>query len=68
VDDLVTSWIGGLILLLSSFALWYHFCTGIRHIFWDLGYGFEKDMVDKSGYIVLGAAGFLSLVTLFFAW
>ena len=67
-DDLITSWIGGLILLLSAFAFWYHFCTGVRHIFWDLGYGFEKAAVDASAYVVLGAAGLLSLITLFFIW
>lgn len=68
VDDLVTSWIGGLILLLSTFALWYHFCNGLRHIVWDLGYGFEPEALEKSGYAVLGGAAFLTFVTLFFVW
>ena len=67
-DDLVTSWIGGLILLLSCFALWYHFCNGVRHIVWDLGYGFDLDNLEKSGYAVLGGAAFLTLITLFFVW
>lgn len=68
VDDLVTSWIGGLILLLSAFALWYHFCNGIRHIFWDLGYGFELKTLESSGYMVFAGAGILTLITLIFAW
>ena len=33
-DWLLTSWIGGLALLLSVVALWYHFFNGIRHLIW----------------------------------
>ena len=68
VDGLVTSWIGGLIMLLSMFALWYHFFTGVRHLFWDAGFGFDLDMVDKSSYAVIGAAAVMSLITLFVAF
>lgn len=68
VDGIVTSWLGGLVLLLSCFALWYHFCNGIRHIVWDLGYGFGLDEVQRSSYAVMAGAAVLSLITLFFVW
>ena len=29
---------------------------------WDAGYCFEKSDVEKSSYIVLGAAGFLTVL------
>lgn len=68
VDGIVTSWLGGLILLLSMLAFWYHVCNGIRHLVWDMGYGFELDTVRKSGLAALAAAGVLSIITLFFVW
>jgi hypothetical protein len=30
-------------------ALWYHFCNGIRHLFWDAGYGYEIGIAEQSG-------------------
>lgn len=68
VDGILTSWIGGLILLLSMVAFWFHFCNGIRHLFWDAGYGFELDTVRKSGLAVLAATAVLSVITLIVAF
>jgi succinate dehydrogenase / fumarate reductase, cytochrome b subunit len=68
VDGIVTSWLGGLILLLSMIAFWYHFCNGIRHLLWDTGYGFELDTLQKTGIAALVATGVLSVITLFFVW
>lgn len=36
-----------------SFALYFHFCTGIRHLFWDMGYGYDIETAYKSGYLVI---------------
>ena len=41
----MTSWIGGLVLILSLAALWYHFFTGVRHLIWDTGFGLGNDQV-----------------------
>ena len=64
VDGLLTSWLGGLILLGSVAALWYHFCNGIRHLIWDTGRGFELDQVQKSGKLVIAASAVLTVLTL----
>ncbi|PCI69123.1 MAG: succinate dehydrogenase, cytochrome b556 subunit [Piscirickettsiaceae bacterium] len=58
------SFFGRLILFGWSFALFFHLCNGVRHLIWDVGYGFEKDTVEKSSLMVLGVAGFLT----FFIW
>lgn len=58
------SFFGRLILFGWSFALFFHLANGIRHLIWDAGYGFEKETVEKSSLVVLGAAGFLT----FFIW
>ncbi len=50
------SLIGKLMLFGWSVALFYHMSTGIRHMFWDMGYLFKIDTANKSGYVVLAAA------------
>jgi succinate dehydrogenase / fumarate reductase, cytochrome b subunit len=64
VDGLLTSWIGWLVLVMSLFALWFHFCNGIRHLVWDAGYGFDLAVVQKSGIAVLAGTVVLTVVTL----
>ncbi len=44
---------GQIILVLWTFALSFHFCNGIRHLFWDLGYGFDVGVVGKTAVIVV---------------
>jgi succinate dehydrogenase / fumarate reductase cytochrome b subunit len=67
-DGLITSWIGGLILILAMAALWYHLCNGIRHLIWDTGYWLEKERINSSGIAVLVAAGVMTLITLIAAF
>lgn len=67
-DGILTSWIGGLILILSLLAFWFHFCNGIRHLFWDAGYGFQLESVRKSGLGVLAGAVVLTVITLIVAF
>ena len=68
VDGLLTSWVGGLILILSLAALWFHFFNGIRHLTWDAGAGFELDQAHKSGIAVLAAAAVMTVITLIVAF
>ena len=63
VDGLLTSWIGGLVLLAALAALWYHFFSGIRHLVWDAGVGFELDTAHKAGIGVLVAAAVMTVIT-----
>lgn len=64
VDGILTSWLGTLVMLGSAWALCYHLANGIRHLVWDMGLGFELDMVTKTGFAVLGASGLLTLLIL----
>lgn len=47
------SFIGKMMLLGWTFCLAYHLCNGIRHLFWDIGYGFELDQLRKTGWAVI---------------
>lgn len=67
VDGLLTSWIGVLVLLVSAVAFFYHLLNGIRHMWWDIGNGFEIAQVTASGVAVMCGAGALTLLLLFIA-
>ncbi len=36
-----------------TFCFFYHLANGIRHLAWDLGYGFEKSQIKTSGVAVV---------------
>ena len=56
------------ILSASVWALWYHTCTGIRHLIWDFGYGLEVESITSSSLIILTSSSILTLVTLYLGW
>lgn len=64
VDGLLTSWLGLLVMVVSLWALWYHFLGGVRHLIWDMGYGFELKTADMMGYVMIGGSFVLTLLTL----
>jgi succinate dehydrogenase / fumarate reductase, cytochrome b subunit len=49
----------GLSLLVGwTFAFWFHLLNGVRHLFWDVGLGYERMQRHASGwFVVLGAIG-----------
>jgi succinate dehydrogenase cytochrome b subunit len=51
----IASPIGVLLLFGWSVAFFYHLCSGVRHLVWDAGYGFEIRDAYRSGYAVLAA-------------
>jgi succinate dehydrogenase / fumarate reductase cytochrome b subunit len=50
------------LLLGVAFAFCYHLCNGIRHLFFDMGRGFELKTARSSGWFAAGAAVVLTLV------
>jgi succinate dehydrogenase / fumarate reductase cytochrome b subunit len=36
-----------------TFAFLYHLLNGVRHLFWDVGYGFERPQRHVSGWLVV---------------
>lgn len=47
-----------------SFSLFYHLLNGIRHLFWDMGKGFDLKISYLTGKIVI----FLSIIFTIFCW
>jgi succinate dehydrogenase / fumarate reductase cytochrome b subunit len=53
VMGIAGSWFGRLVMLGFTWALFYHLCNGLRHLYWDAGWGFEIESVYRSGYMTL---------------
>lgn len=58
---------GLLALAAWAFSFYYHLCNGVRHLFWDIGVGFDLKSVYASGYTVIGVSLVLTLVTIGYA-
>jgi succinate dehydrogenase / fumarate reductase cytochrome b subunit len=59
----VNSWYGQIILLAFIFSLYLHMCNGVRHLFWDTGYGFEINTFNFSAYLVIVVSALLTAIT-----
>lgn len=57
------SWYGQLFLVGFVFSLYLHFCNGVRHLFWDVGYGFELETTDLTAKLAIALAVILTVAT-----
>ena len=48
----------------SLWALCYHLLGGIRHLIWDMGYGFDLKVADRMGWAVIIGSFILTLIVL----
>ncbi len=56
------SWLGKLFLLGWTFSLFFHLLNGVRHLLWDIGFGFDLPTTYRTGWTVVA---FSVLLTLF---
>ena len=63
VNGFISSWFGRLVLFGFTWAMFYHLCNGIRHLFWDAGKGFELPTMRKSGMAAIIMSVVLTLLT-----
>jgi succinate dehydrogenase / fumarate reductase cytochrome b subunit len=61
--NLLSSWFGYLVLFGFTFSLYAHFCNGIRHLLWDMGYGFDISNATKGAMASFVAASVLTILT-----
>lgn len=64
IDGLWGSWIGKLVQLLATWALFYHALGRLRHVIWDLGYLVEVEASEKMAIGMFVLATVLTLITL----
>ena len=53
VQDVAASGPFKVLLIGWTFAFFFHLCNGIRHLFWDLGLGYDKAHIQMSGWTVV---------------
>ena len=63
----LATWYGQIVLIGLVFSLYLHFCNGIRHLFWDVGLGFELDSVDLTAKLAIFVSIALTIATWLFA-
>ena len=59
---LLKSFFGKFILIGFTWSMSFHLLTGIRHFFWDLGYGYEIKTANFSGIIVIVSSLVLTVI------
>jgi succinate dehydrogenase / fumarate reductase, cytochrome b subunit len=60
--------LGILFLVGWTFSFLYHLLNGVRHLFWDAGYGFERTQRHLSGWIAVVGALVLTLCVCLLVW
>ena len=65
---LAASPVGQALLLLVLFSLVYHLLNGIRHLLWDIGWGFELPRLYATGWIVVVLSFVLTALVAWLAW
>ncbi len=49
----LASFVGRLVLFVVTWALFHHLVGGVRHIFWDAGYGLDAPLRDQMAWATL---------------
>ncbi|WP_341790730.1 succinate dehydrogenase, cytochrome b556 subunit [Rickettsia endosymbiont of Polydrusus tereticollis] len=60
--QLANSCIIKICLILVTFSWFYHLCNGIRHLFWDSGYGFSIKAINITGWCVVIASVVMTIL------
>ena len=64
---IINSFIGKFILIGFTWSMSFHLLSGIRHLVWDLGYGFEIKTANITGAIVIISSLVLTIIFWLFA-
>ena len=52
---------GRILLVLWTATLFFHLANGVRHLFWDVGMGFEIPQANATGWTVIASTVVLTL-------
>ena len=63
----INSFYGKFILIGFTWTMTFHILSGIRHLVWDLGYGFEIKTANISGIIVIISSLIMTVIFWLFA-
>ena len=60
--------LGVIVLFGFTWSFAFHFFNGIRHLAWDLGYGFDKHLATKTGFLVFALSFLVAIGVFAFVW
>lgn len=63
IHSFFTGLLGKIMLFGWTLAFYYHLLNGIRHLWWDLGKGFDMASVERSGLLVAVGCAALTIVS-----
>jgi succinate dehydrogenase / fumarate reductase cytochrome b subunit len=66
VMPLLVSVPGRLLAAVAMAALIYHFCNGLRHLAWDMGWGFERGDARRSAALVIAVTLIGAAICIYF--
>ena len=61
ISQLAKSWGGRIFLVGWTWAFWYHFFCGTRHLMMDTGLGFNLKTAKATGWAVWGLSAFMTV-------
>jgi succinate dehydrogenase / fumarate reductase cytochrome b subunit len=67
-QNLAANPIGEIVLLGFVWSLAFHLLNGIRHLAWDLGYGFDVPTANRTGILVITLSVFVAIAAFVFAY
>ena len=67
-NTLAATPLGEVILFGFVWSLAYHLLNGIRHLAWDLGYGFSVPTANRSGVFVIAGSILVTIAAFAFAY
>jgi len=63
-DAVATSWFGDLVFTGSLWAVWYHYLSGLRHLYYDAGHGLDIPTAEKLGWACIIGSVVLTAITI----
>ena len=58
----INSFVGKFILIGFTWSMSFHLLSGLRHLFWDLGYGFDLKISKITGVLALVGSFILTII------
>ncbi len=62
-NAVATSWFGDLVFFGSTWAIWYHYLAGLRHLYFDAGHGLDIPTAEKLGWGMIIGSIVLTAIT-----
>ena len=59
---IINSFFGKFILIGFTWSMSFHLLSGLRHLFWDLGYGFVIKTANISGIVVIVSSLIMTII------